>query len=250
MSYATDFLFGLDLGKSADYSALVGFERRFVENPARPRDYLRYYACRFLHRWELGTSYPDIVDHVCEAMEKCVQHWRKCYRKKADEPDQLPMLAVDHTGVGQAVVDFLRKGRPKARLHPILITAGHKATAEPDGWHVPKKDLVSALQVCLGTDRLVVGDVEHKQTLKAELNEFSVKITTAGNEQFAAWREREHDDLVLGATCGLWLGERGVPFAAPSEMPKERRAHTVEERRQQMGGKGNWNRRGMFGTRG
>lgn len=238
----TDFLFGLDLGKTSDYSALVGLHRKFVQHPSDPRVTLRYYAVRFLHRWQLGTDYTEIVNDVCEAMAKSVD-----YFEVSGQPSGLPLLAIDHTGVGQAVVDFLRKAKPRAMLHPILITSGHRHTMEADGWHVPKKDLVSSLQVCLGTDRIVVGDVQHKQILKRELNTFTVKVTAAGNESFESWRERDHDDLVLAAVCALWLGERGQPFESPRQLPNTSRPHSVEERRKQFGAA--WNRKGLFGTR-
>ena len=31
-----------------------------------------------------------------------------------------------------------------------------------------------------------------------------VKVTPAGNEQFAAWREGEHDDLVFAVALARW----------------------------------------------
>jgi len=37
-----------------------------------------------------------------------------------------------------------------------------------------------------------------------------VKVTTAGNETFEAWRERDHDDLVLAVGIAAWVAERGV----------------------------------------
>ena len=43
--------------------------------------------------------------------------------------------------------------------------------------------------------------------LMAELITFRSKITVAGNETFGAWRERDHDDLVLAVALALWLAE-------------------------------------------
>ena len=33
-----------------------------------------------------------------------------------------------------------------------------------------------------------------------------VKVTLAGNETFEAWRERDHDDLVLAVALALYVG--------------------------------------------
>jgi hypothetical protein len=46
-------------------------------------------------------------------------------------------------------------------------------------------------------------------TLVRELENFRVKITLAANETFGAWREGQHDDLVLAASLAGWWAERG-----------------------------------------
>ena len=35
-----------------------------------------------------------------------------------------------------------------------------------------------------------------------------MKITTAGNDTYEAWRESDHDDLVLAAAFACWYGEK------------------------------------------
>jgi hypothetical protein len=42
--------------------------------------------------------------------------------------------------------------------------------------------------------------------LAEELAAFRVKVTPAGNETFEAWRERDHDDLVLAVALALSAG--------------------------------------------
>jgi hypothetical protein len=51
------WLMGLDLGQSADYTALS-----IIEYQSSPRRY----TARHLQRFALGTSYLDIVDRVIE----------------------------------------------------------------------------------------------------------------------------------------------------------------------------------------
>ena len=43
-------------------------------------------------------------------------------------------------------------------LKPVLITAGHTVNVADGSWHLPKKELVSALQVVLGSGRLLIAD--------------------------------------------------------------------------------------------
>jgi hypothetical protein len=153
------------------------------------------YSVPTLKRWPLGTPYPAIVADV---VNFC----------------RLPVLAdacliIDRTGVGNPVVemveDAFRAAAGKGGLHghgsaSVLITAGHEIGGVPgtNRWNVPKKTLVSALQVVLqGRQRAVSDALPEAAVLTRELQEFRVKITTAGNETFEAWRERSHDDLVL-----------------------------------------------------
>ena len=190
------FVAGLDLGQTADFSALAILE--IDDAGAEPT-----YTMKSLERFKLGTSYVAIVRQVAE--------W---YTRP---PLANSLLAVDQTGVGRAVVDLML-AHPAALwdLIPITITAGHQVTANPDGSrHVPKKDLVGALQVLMQSGRLTFSrKLKEVATLVKELENFKVKITTAANETFGAWREGQHDDLVLAAALAAWIGETmcGGPF--------------------------------------
>jgi hypothetical protein len=64
-----------------------------------------------------------------------------------------------------------------------------------------------------------------------ELQNFKVKITAAANEIFEAWREGEHDDLLLAVAIAAWMGERmqggsggagGIAFRGLSMPPPPR----------------------------
>lgn len=44
--------------------------------------------------------------------------------------------------------------------------------------------------------------------LLAELRAFSVKTTATGSEQFAALRERDHDDIVMATALAVWVAEK------------------------------------------
>jgi hypothetical protein len=94
----------------------------------------------------------------------------------------------------------------------ITITCGHQITppkeGEPGQWHVPKKTLVAVVKVLLGTRRLKIEPgLTEAATLVRELEMFRVKVNALGNESFEAWRERDHDDLVLAVALAAWAGE-------------------------------------------
>jgi hypothetical protein len=59
--------------------------------------------------------------------------------------------------------------------------------------------------------------------LAEELAAFRVKITLAGNETFEAWRERDHDDLVLAVAMALYLGSFPPTLVSIVELPSVRR---------------------------
>jgi hypothetical protein len=167
---------------------------------------------RHLKRWQLGTGYPEIVKEVKALL--------------ARPPLPGCRLVVDATGVGRAVVDLLRAAELPAMLVPITITAGHAAAREKDGYHVAKKHLAGVLQVLLQQQRLKVSELPEREVLLREMRAFRVKVAAAtGHETFEAWRERDHDDLVLSVALACWLAERGtkgpllrvLPFGKPRE---------------------------------
>lgn len=102
------------------------------------------------------------------------------------------------------------------RLVPVTITGSGanvglgKVNVDEFGyWHVPKKELVGSVQVLLGTGRLEVeSELRYAGTLVHELKSFSYKVRDTGSVSLEAWREKDHDDLVLGLALAAWYGER------------------------------------------
>lgn len=185
------FLAGLDLGQAGDPSALAVLERQESQGGA-------CYQLRALTRFPLGTSYPDIVDEVHRL-------WEAYGLLGGDN-----LLTVDYTGVGRPVVDlFLRLAVIPVR--PVTITSGQQASEPRPGWHnVPKRDLAAVVQILLRRRRLqIAAGLEEAGILLKELTNFKVKISTDGRDSYEAWREGDHDDLVLATAMPCWLGERG-----------------------------------------
>ena len=185
----TRYYSGLDLGQMQDYSALVVVERTEHPQPDNARKTLYHFAVRHLHRWPLGTAYPAIVADVKALF--------------AVAPLGGTILAVDQTGVGRAVVDLFRAAGIGGQLWPYTITHGESGK----GSTVPKKNLVGAVQVPLQDRRLKIAEsLPLAPVLAEELQLFRVKVTLSANETFEAWRERDHDDLVLALALALYVG--------------------------------------------
>jgi hypothetical protein len=77
---------------------------------------------------------------------------------------------------------------------------------------VPKRDLVSVVQVALQNRTLKIAEqLPEAETLSRELQNFTVKITDSANDVYGAWREGTHDDLVLAVALALWTAKK-PPF--------------------------------------
>lgn len=189
MSITEKIVYGLDLGQSKDYTAVCGIE---VVRMSGKKNML----VRYLKRWPLNTGYPDIVRDV----KQLITNTRKTQKKQTD-------LVIDYTGVGRPVFDMFKE----IGLEPkgISIHGGDIVTKEKGVYNVPKRDLVGVLQVLYQNERIKIsGDLKEKDTLNKELLNFKVKITDSGQDTYSAWRERDHDDLVLAVACACWYGNK------------------------------------------
>ena len=194
------YFVGVDLGQAKDFTAIAAVERADVEGDWDAAAYARRIASvlrlRYLERTALGTPYPDVVERVVEVARS---------RALAGQCE----LVVDATGVGRPVVDLLRQARPGCAILPATITGGGRESYEAGYYHVPKRDLITGLQVLLQTSGLLIaGGLKHGAALMAEMAEMRVKVSGAGREQFGAWREGTHDDLVLAVALACWGARR------------------------------------------
>jgi hypothetical protein len=109
-----DYLIGLDLGQARDYSALAIVERVWNPVAGGVGRLVSHYAIRHLQRWPLHTSYPAVVADLAGLVRTPPLSW--------------PVLVVDQTGVGQAVVDFLAQAQLAAALERVVITGGRRTS--------------------------------------------------------------------------------------------------------------------------
>ncbi len=96
-------------------------------------------------------------------------------------------------------------------LRGLLFT---KNDSSGDDYRVPKRDLVSTLQVLFQAGRLkVAGDLPEARTLTEELLNFKVTINAkTAHDSYESWREGIHDDLVLAVALACWHAEKHKPI--------------------------------------
>ncbi len=243
MRVDTGFLVGCDLGQAADYTA-VAILQRFEDRQYRDRggdlvstayveeitrsaqptqrwwgpggevlDRLSQpdrftlerrtaYDVVHLERLPIGTPYPRVVAALRALLG------RPQLQGAPDAERKPPVLVVDATGVGRPIVDALREDR----LAPIAITITGADTVSfgAGTWRVPKRDLVGLLAVLLQNESLRIAEgLTYARQLADELLRFKVKINPdTAHDSYGAWRDGEHDDLVLAAAIAAWWGNR------------------------------------------
>ena len=178
------FHLGVDLGQVNDYTAVCMIEALRLPEINEGRLLVLKYLTRFR-----DVLYPDVADRV----EKLMKHPRLAGRTS---------LAVDATGVGPAVTDLLKKRGMS--LKEVKIHGGDSETRGEGGVHrVPKRNLVSTLQVALQTGVLKIpSKLELGETLRDELMNFRVKINVStGHDSYEAWRTRPGGKATTTTWC-------------------------------------------------
>ena len=182
-------IISVDLGQQQDYTAISVITVESVGTEL-------HYRVKHLERM-LGIPYPKQVERVI----------RVANRLKDIE------VVIDQTGCGRPVWDMFNL---VAGLRPygVTITSGDRVTKGETAreYRVPKRDLVGSLHVALSRKTLKISNkLPDAKVLKDELVNFRIKITTAGNDTYSAWREADHDDLVLSVAQGIWLANYFKP---------------------------------------
>jgi hypothetical protein len=220
-----DYVVGVDAGQIRDFTAIVVLERRERPAPGQPvpgppsfvtrlglgprpvTQMEAIYAARWVERLPLDTPYPQQVRHVAELVRRVRDGMDRT------NPGRLAVV-LDATGVGVAVGDLFRDADlgDDVAFVPVTITAGDATTLDGrGGYRVPKRTLVSVVQVLLQSRRLrVAAGLPAAATLEQELRTFRAKISLSGHDQYGAgedWRSAPHDDLVLALAVASWFAE-------------------------------------------
>jgi hypothetical protein len=190
-----EFYIGLDLGQhSADYTALALAERHWPDEAKG--ETFPLFGFRFLHRYPLGTRYPAIIEDLAKMLARDEL-------KAADVT-----LAIDQTGVGAAVVNQFKRAELKADIKAVQITNGIQANWENGAWNIPRRELVSVVQVGLQGDRMkIAAELEYASLLTEELKNFKAKIVADAAADTVVWRETSNEDLVLAVALAMYAGK-------------------------------------------
>jgi hypothetical protein len=117
-------------------------------------------------------------------------------------------LVVDQSGVGRPVVDMLRE----TKLWPmaVTITGGDRESQDGPEYRVPKRVLVSTLQVALQSERLkVAASLAEAKRWADEMLAFQVELTATGHDKYGNDEaQQKHDDLVIATALAVWWGEK------------------------------------------
>lgn len=218
---------GLDLGQAADFTALTLLEspvwvdgdkiydlrwhghtaQAGWNNPNNlPADFIKRLPMsrqheptilqgRLIERYPRRTSYTAIVQDVALLMNE-IAH------------PELTALIIDRTGCGRPVFDMFTSAGLKCDCFGITITGGDEVHQENgDHFKVPKRDLVGAAQQMLQHERVKFAEaLPDWATLQDELRSFAMKINIrTGHDTYEAWREGQHDDLVLSFAMAAWF---------------------------------------------
>jgi hypothetical protein len=196
------YVIGLDLGPPAAFTALAVIER----SDSDVADTDPTYAVRHLHRFPPGTSYERVAKAVFDL--------------RATETLEDAPVVVDITATGSAVLEAVRAGVSEWALTAAILTAGHHAECVSGGWSVPKKDLVTGLQLLLQGRRLAIPlALPEADLLTRELGTFRSRASLAVDPAQAEWREGRDDDLVLAVALGCWHAAR-LPSPYLDDMPQ------------------------------
>jgi hypothetical protein len=194
---------GVDLGQAKDFTAIAAVERAEVKGGWDAQKYAwrknTSLRLRYLERVALGTPYPEVVERVV-GLTRSSELAGHCH------------LVVDATGVGRPVVDLLRRAGPACQTMPVTITGGDGESREGGYYRVPKRDVIVGLQVLLQSGELkIAGGLRYGAALVAEMAEMRVRVGQSGREQYGAWREGSHDDLVFAVALACWGARKIYP---------------------------------------
>jgi hypothetical protein len=187
---AVRHILGLDLGPPAEPTGLAVVECGTADAAAG-------YAVRHLVRFPPGTPFAAVAGSVVATVR--------------DGDLGRPPIICDITAVGPTILPVLRKAGVQ-RITPVVLTAALDAVEIDRTWRVPKRDLVTGLQLALQQKRLKVAPtLPEAEMLVRELSAFRATVTLESTEA-ADWRSRPGDDLVLAVALAVWWAGRNSDF--------------------------------------
>jgi hypothetical protein len=181
------YVIGLDLGSPAEPTGLAVVEY----TPGRAD---QGSAVALLKRFVPGTAFGTIAAATAGVL-------------KANDLGT-PAVVCDVTAVGPTLVPELRKAG-LGWLVPVVLTNGLTAAKDGDVWRVPKRDLVTGLQVLFQKRLLAIArDLPEADELARELTAYRPTALAEPGAETADWRTRPNDDLVFAVGVACWWAGR------------------------------------------
>ena len=190
------FFISADLGQMNDYTAISVTER--ITTGVSNGKFVNTFHLRHIERPPRGTEYPAIIDRLIEIYHspQLAEEWKA--------------TVIDLTGLGRPVFDMMRRAGFYQSLYGISITGGNDVIQDGRTFNVPKRDLITNLQILFqnGTLQIAKG-LKEADALVEELLNFQVKISDSGMDTYGG-RSGVHDDIVLSVAMGAWLAAQDV----------------------------------------
>jgi hypothetical protein len=205
------YFMGLSLGQPRDAVGLAIIERdtptrtRLDYDPTRGPVYSAeetgepaVLLCRHIERFPPGAYYPEVIRRVGELM------------REPEIKDECS-LAVDFTEAGLPALELFRQA--DLTCTPVIITGGESASTSGAATRLPKRVLVSTLQVLLQSERLRLGPSPFRESLLQELMNYRLTPTEASEDTYRG-RDGAQSDLVLAVALACWKGRHtGIRFS-------------------------------------
>ncbi len=197
------YLLGCDLGKSLDYTSFAVIEMAYDLTIG---DSL--YHLIGLDRIQ-GVDYPVIVDLI----EKTIERLEKEMSSYDSYPFGGPILAMDASGLGAPIKDFLKdrhvlnqRGR---QLFPVVFTGGEAARFDPatHNYNISKSLIISNFLSLMQHHRFdYAPNLQALPLLEQEISNFKYHLTPSGHTGFDA-QSGFHDDLICALSIPLIITE-------------------------------------------
>jgi len=190
-----DYVIGVDIGLSFDYTAVVALRRTILGNEPILYDTV-------LAQKKRRITIPELIRRITEMVSKPPLAYHTT-------------LVVERNNVGPGVIDPLREklsaSSSPARLISGFVTMGDVESSE--GWqkNVPKRDLIAACTVVLDDGRLrtpkTLPGSPGVDQLQTELRQFTFHNKGEGVTKYGSENAAIHDDFVMALGWALWYGE-------------------------------------------
>ena len=191
------FIISVDIGQTNEYTAITVIEE------IRDLRGGKFFHVGHIERMEAGTTYHTIIQRINELRDR--PEFKQC----------IVHVVVDLTAVGKPVWELLEKQCLGCVITGVFITGGDSVTEEERCiFRVPKRDLITSLQLVLQGNALVIAEgLPEGDAFRSGLASYGEKkVSLNMHGHVENWREGANDGIVLSVAIGVWDGVRGKPF--------------------------------------